>query len=79
MRRTVQLLTWLGVFFVAAEAMACPRCKDAVAAKKGPEASRLAEGFSYSIYLMMGMPFVLLASGSVAVVRAVRRGAIPEL
>ena len=60
-------------------ASACPNCKEAVANQPGgTDAARLADGYSWSILLMMAMPFSLLGTGAVAVTRAVRRGAFPE-
>lgn len=79
MKRTLACLTLIGAILVASEAAACPRCKDALGQKKDPEAVRLAQGFSYSIYLLLGMPFALLTAGSIAIVRAVRQGQVPEL
>lgn len=64
---------------LAHPAAACPNCKEAVANQPGgSEAARLADGYSYSILLMMAMPFALLGTGAFAVTRAVRRGAFPE-
>ena len=63
---------------LAGDAVACPNCKEAVA-NQGGDAARLANGYSYSILLMMAMPFALLGTGSFLVVRAVKRGGIPEL
>ncbi len=79
MRKLLPGLVVLASLWFAGAADACPRCKDAIGSKKGPDAQRLAEGFSYSIYLMMGMPIVLLTTGSIAVARAVKKGLIPEL
>lgn len=55
---------------------ACPRCRDAV---RGQSQGRLAEGFSYSIYLMIAAPLTMAASGAIAVARAARKGLLPEL
>lgn len=60
-------------------ALACPNCKEAVGHQNDPNAQRLATGFSYSIYLMIGMPVLLLGAGSLALARAARLGIIPEL
>ncbi len=38
-----------------------------------------AQGYSWSILLMMSMPFTLLGTGAFFVARAVKRGAIPEM
>ena len=64
-------------FALAGSAMACPNCKEAVANQSG-DAARLANGYSYSIMLMMAMPFTLLGTGAYLVTRAVKRGALPE-
>ncbi len=66
------------VALLAGEAAACPNCKEALANQEGGDASRLADGYSYSILLMMAMPFSLLGTGAFLVVRAARRGALPE-
>ena len=57
--------------------VACPNCKEAVANQDG-NAARLADGYSWSILLMMAMPFTLLGTGAWMVTRAVRRGHFPE-
>lgn len=57
-------------------ATACPRCRDAV---RGQSQTHLAEGFSYSIYLMIAVPLAMAGSGTVALVRAARKGLLPEL
>ena len=62
---------------LAGNASACPNCKEAVA-NQGGDAARLADGYSWSILLMMAMPFALLGTGSIFVARAVRRGDLPE-
>ena len=61
-----------------ARRLACPNCKEAVANQDG-DAMRLANGYSWSILLMIAMPFALLGTGTLMVARAVRRGALPEL
>jgi hypothetical protein len=59
-------------------ARGCPNCKDAVADGAG-ETDRLQDGYSQSILLMIAMPLVLAGAGGTMIVRAVRRGAFPEL
>ncbi len=59
-------------------ASACPNCKEAVAAQPADMAAT-ARGYSWSIMLMMSMPFTLLGTGAFMVARAVKRGAIPEM
>lgn len=81
MRRPIRLaaLALSLALVVSKYADACPNCKEAVANQPGgPEAARLADGYSWSILLMMAMPFGLLGTGAFAVARAVRRGALPE-
>ena len=70
----VAVCFWVGS---ASDASACPNCKEAVA-NQGGDAARLADGYSWSILLMMAMPFTLLGTGTFFVARAVKRGGIPE-
>jgi len=63
---------------LATAAPACPNCKEAVAAQPGGEGQRLADGYAKSIYLMIGMPMLLLGTGAFVVARAVKRGSLPE-
>jgi hypothetical protein len=65
--------SWAG----AGVANACPNCKEAIAAQPA-DGARLKEGYFYSILMMVGMPFTLLGTGAFFVVRAVKRGALPE-
>lgn len=58
-------------------ASGCPNCKEALASQTG-DASKLKDGYYYSILMMMGMPFTLLGTGAFCVVRAVRKGILPE-
>ena len=62
---------------LASSAQACPNCKEAVASQGG-DAARLANGYSWSILLMMAMPFTLLGTGAFMVSRVVKRGGFPE-
>ncbi|MEJ7637701.1 MAG: hypothetical protein WKF75_06845 [Singulisphaera sp.] len=66
---------WLGAIGVAS---ACPNCKEAVAAQPADVAAT-AQGYNWSIMLMMSMPFTLLGTGAFLVARAVKRGTIPEM
>ena len=71
----------LGLILVgglAANASACPGCKEAVESQTG-EGAKLKTGYFYSILFMAGMPFTLLGTGAFLVTRAVRRGALPEM
>ena len=63
---------------IAPRASACPNCKEAVA-NQDDDAARLADGYSWSILVMMAMPFTLLGTGSYLIARAVRRGSLPEM
>jgi hypothetical protein len=79
-------LSLIVALVIAGPATACPMCKDALARSRDVpadptqvDASRLGEGISYSILFMMAMPFVVAGAGGLAVVRAVRRGQLPEL
>ncbi|WZO95959.1 hypothetical protein EP7_002932 [Isosphaeraceae bacterium EP7] len=64
------LLVWVG------DASACPNCKEAIAAQGNGES--LKTGYFWSILFMIAMPFGLLGTGTLMVVRAVKRGALPE-
>lgn len=80
MRRLALGLGAVGLGLVlSGEAGACPNCKEAVANQGNGDAARLADGYSWSILLMMAMPFTLLGTGAYFVTRAVRSGALPEL
>lgn len=81
MRRTyclsalLTLVFWLGT---AGPSPACPNCKEAVAAQPS-ELARMSSGYNWSVLLMLATPFTLLGTGAFAVVRAARRGALPEM
>lgn len=77
MRSTIGALMLAAMLSTAAHA--CPNCKEAVGAQPNGEGQRLASGYAKSIYLMMGMPMLLLATGAYVVTRAARRGTLPEL
>jgi hypothetical protein len=82
---------WLAVpvlalaLWAGREAAACPNCKEAVAAQDdvaalgGPPSTFMKNGYNWSVLFMMAMPFTLLGTGAFLVVRAVKRGALPEL
>lgn len=59
-------------------AMACPNCKEAVSAQPSDVAG-MARGYNWSVLVMLAVPFTLLGTGTLMVVRAARRGALPEL
>jgi hypothetical protein len=81
MRSIGRLIPWLVLIVIvgfASDAVGCPNCKEAVATQDG-DSLRLANGYSWSILLMIAMPFSLLGTGMLMVVRAVKRGEFPEL
>jgi len=81
MRLIGRLLPWFALLLVvglSSDALGCPNCKEALANQDG-DAMRLANGYSWSIILMISMPFAILGTGMLMVVRAVRRGGFPEL
>ncbi len=81
MRTTRRSWPWLALLIVAGlagEATGCPNCKEAVANQDG-DSMRLANGYSWSIILMISAPFALLGTGTLMIARAVRRGSLPEL
>jgi hypothetical protein len=63
---------------LAGPASACPNCKEAVAAQP-EDVAEMKNGYNYSVMFMLAMPFSLLSVGSFMVVRAAKRGALPEL
>jgi hypothetical protein len=78
-RRIVHLL--LSVVFVlglTAATTACPNCKEAVSAQPS-EAAGMAQGYNWSVLVMLAVPFTLAGTGTLMVVRAARRGTLPEL
>jgi hypothetical protein len=78
MRNSLPWLALLLVVGLACDALGCPNCKEALANQDG-DALRLANGYSWSILLMIAMPFALLGTGTMMLVRAVRRGGFPKL
>ena len=77
-RRLLRCLVFLLLVGASGEAWGCPNCKEAVA-NQGGDAMRLADGYSWSIILMIAMPFTLLGTGTMMIARAVRRGTLPEM
>ncbi len=57
--RTIATLALLIGLAIAADAFACPSCKEALA--NDPNAANLANGIGTSIIFMMSMPFLILA------------------
>ena len=76
-RRMLPLLILACLLLMATEALGCPNCKEAVANQDG-DAMRLANGYSWSILLMIAMPFTLMGTGLMMIARAVKRGGMPE-
>lgn len=62
----------LAIVLLAADASACPNCKDAVNTAD-PDGLNMARGYFYSILIMLAMPFTLVASFGVYVWREFRR------
>ena len=56
--RITSIVVFLALAAVPALAIACPNCKDALAAD--PDAANLARGLYYSILFMLAMPCVIL-------------------
>lgn len=79
MVRTRPVVLLIALLGAAAEAPACPLCKESLDGSAPAEQAGLGRGFSRSILLMIGAPFTILGIGTFAVVRAARRGAMPEL
>lgn len=61
-------LAGLGVILGSSELLACPTCKDSVAANGGG----LAEGFYWSILLMLGMPASIVSAWAWFIYRSLR-------
>ena len=81
MRRITRKLLFvvlMMVLAVAGDSLGCPNCKEALANQDG-DAMRLANGYSWSIILMIAMPFTILSTGMMMVARAIKRGALPEM
>ena len=67
------------VLLIAGEVSACPNCREALENQHSPEGAGLRVGYFWSILLMIGVPMGLVSTGYVAVVRAVKKGLLPEL
>lgn len=74
MKRLVPLalLSLVVAVVLAADALGCPNCKDAVNTSD-PDGLNLARGYFYSILIMLAMPFTLIGSFSCYVWREMRR------
>ena len=77
-KRFVAATSLLAVLAACPAARACPNCKEALASQTG-EGAKLKDGYFYSILFMMAMPFALVGTGTYCVVRAVKKGVLPEL
>jgi len=54
-------ITLAALFAAPRQSVACPTCKDGMAAND-PEHEHMVKGYFYSILFMMGMPYLLLSS-----------------
>jgi hypothetical protein len=63
---------------LSSAASACPNCKEAIA-EQSSDAGNQKDGYSYGVMMMLAMPFALLGFGTIKILRAVKRGALPEL
>jgi len=75
MRRLALLLAVLFVLFAPRLGQACPSCQEAVPATSGAgeeDSERLAHAYNNSVYLMVGMPYLLLGTVSFLVYRHLR-------
>jgi hypothetical protein len=78
-KRIFTLLFVAATLLHAGVASACPGCKEGIADQPGSNGAGLRQGYFWSILLMAGMPFGLATAGGFAVVRAARRGMLPEI
>jgi cytochrome bd-type quinol oxidase subunit 2 len=65
------------VAVMAASALACPTCKDAIA-ENDIEQQALARGFYYSIIFMMSMPFLILGTFGSFAYLSIRRSRVQQ-
>jgi hypothetical protein len=78
-RRMLRLfLVTVYVLGLGTTVMACPNCKEAVSAQPS-ELAGMAQGYNWSVLFMLAVPFTLVSTGTLMVVRAAKRGALPEL
>jgi hypothetical protein len=78
MRRLVFGAVAAIVLSLSTEVSACPNCKEAVAAQPSEVAS-MANGYNWSVLLMLAMPFTLLGTGALMVARGTKNGSLPEM
>ena len=57
---------------LAADAQACPTCKDGIA-QNDPQMQSMAAGYYYSILFMMSMPFIILTTFGSFAYRSVKK------
>ncbi len=70
----------LGLIAAPMAARACPACNEAVSSATDPASnglSGLTKGFAWSIYLLMGTPYLLFAGLTIMIVRSTRRAQRP--
>jgi hypothetical protein len=72
------LLSLVFVLGATGTVTACPNCKEAVSAQPS-EMAGMARGYNWSVLFMLAVPFTLLSTGTLMVVRAAKRGMLPEL
>jgi hypothetical protein len=77
-RLALLLLSLVLTLGVTATATACPNCKEAVSAQPS-EMAGMARGYNWSVLVMLAVPFTLLTTGTLMVVRAAKQGTLPEL
>ena len=73
------LLVVVLVLLAAGEVSACPNCREALENQHSPEGAGLRVGYFWSILMMIGAPMSLIGTGWFVVVRAVKKGLLPEL
>ncbi len=72
-RDLLLVLTLLAVLALAVPAAACPSCREALAAGADEDDPlREARAYNHSIYLMLGMPYLLLGVGAGLIYRSYR-------
>lgn len=73
------LVSFIGLVLLAGAALApdaaaCPACKEALSSQADPAAAaKLTQGWSRSIALLMGTPYLLFAGLTLYIVRSTRR------
>ncbi|MCC7085108.1 MAG: hypothetical protein IT427_08880 [Pirellulales bacterium] len=65
------------VLLLADLALACPNCKEGIAAND-PQHASLVRGYFYSILLMMGTPFAMITCFSLYMYREVQKSRIHQ-